>query len=152
MKKVLFCCTGMDEVLLGSSKVEGIQVQMSFWAITFEQNGWECYSFTTHEKEEKIKNINFIRYKDSPLLNKIKLASFNELLFLSRMIKTINPDVVILRGASGTLKELSLFCGRNNSKLIMFGASDSDFIPGKEILTHNIYTLVGCFPPSHGQT
>lgn len=138
MKRALFCCTGIDDFLNGSPKVAGIQVQMSFWALTFQQNGYDCYSFTVNEGEKEINGVRFISKKSYFFLQKLKLASFYEWFSLIRTIKKIKPDIVIIRGANASLEILSKYCVRKGIKLIMFGASDSDFVPGREILTNKI--------------
>lgn len=136
MKKALFCCTGIDDFLNGSSKVAGIQVQMSFWALTFHQNGYDCYSFSTNSKEKEIYGIRFIPKKNYSILQKFKIANLYEWYFLIHTINKFKPDIVIIRGASASLEILSKYCKKKRIKLLMFGASDSDFVPGKEILTN----------------
>lgn len=138
MKKALFCCTGIDDFLDGSPKVAGIQVQMSFWALTFQRNGYESYSFTLNRGEKEINGVRFIPKKSYSFLQKLKLASFYEWFSLIRTIKQIKPDILIIRGANASLEVLSKYCKRKSIKLLMFGASDSDFVQGKEILTNKI--------------
>lgn len=138
MRKVFLCCTGIDDFLNGSSKVAGIQVQMSFWALVIQQNGYECFTYSLNGCNSSINNISFIPKKNISFIQKIKLASIYEWCSLTSTINKIKPDVVIIRGASASLRILSKLCKKKRIKLLMFGASDSDFVPDREILTNKI--------------
>lgn len=138
MRKVFFCCTGIDDFLNGSPKVAGIQVQMSFWALLFKQNGNECFTYSLNGGDSSIRNIIFIPKKTSSFMQRIKLASLFEWWTLARDIHRIKPSLVIIRGANASLPILTRVCKTENAKLIMFGASDSDFVPGHEILTNKV--------------
>lgn len=129
---ILLYCSGIGDVLSGSSKVAGIQVQMSFWARTFVKQGWKVYTFTDKQKRD-IDGIHFIKTYKSKLLYRLHLQLVQDLMNCIRCIK-LHPDIVICRGASRSLFLLSKLCRRNHIQLVMFGASDSDFVPGKEIV------------------
>lgn len=131
-KTVLLYCSGIDDVLLGSSTVAGIQVQMSFWAHTFVKQDWKVYAFTD-KQTRNIDGIHFIKTYKSKLLHRLHLEFVQDLMNCIGCIK-IHPDIVIYRGASRSLFLLSKLCRCNHIQLVMFGASDRDFVPGKEIV------------------
>ena len=128
-KTVLLYCSGIDDVLLGSSTVAGIQVQMSFWARTFVKHGWQVYTFTDKQTCD-IDGIHFIKTYKSKLLYRLHLQLVQDLMNCIRCIK-IHPDIVICRGASRSLFLLSKLCRCNHIQLVMFGASDINFVPEK---------------------
>lgn len=132
-KTVFFFCEGIDNVLSGSSKVAGIQVQMSFWARTFVNHGWKVVSFSDCKDAFSVEGINFIKKTTSKLLSKLHLEIIQNLLDCLRCIK-IKPEIVIVRGASRSYYFLSRLCRKKVITLLYFGASDSDFVPGKEII------------------
>lgn len=130
MKQSVFLhCSGIDDVLSGSSKVAGIQVQMSFWARTFVKQGWNVYTFTDKQTRE-VDGIHFIKTYNSKLLYRLHLQLVQDLMDCIRCIRT-RPDIVIHRGASRSLFFLSELCKRNHIQLVMFGASDVNFVPGE---------------------
>lgn len=131
-KRILLFCTGIDDVLSGSSKVAGIQVQMSFWARTFVKHGWDVYSFTDKETRD-IDGIHFVNKSKSHVLVKLHLTIIQEWIDCMKCI-SMKPDVVIYRGASRCLFLLSRLCRYKHIQFILFGASDTDFVPGKEIV------------------
>lgn len=131
-KKVFLFCNGIDDVLSGSSKVAGIQVQMSFWTRTFVKHGWTASTFSDKQSHD-IDGIHFIKTYKSNLLCRLHLQLVQDFMNCIRCIK-IHPDIVICRGASRSLSFLSKLCRHNHIQLVMFGASDSDFVPGKEIV------------------
>jgi glycosyltransferase involved in cell wall biosynthesis len=133
---VFIYCSGIDNVLLGSSKVAGIQVQMSFWARTFVKEGWTVMSFSNQNRLVTQDGIRFIERAKSNRLTKLHLEIIQELSDCIKCIK-LKPDLILVRGASRCLFFLSKMCRRKNIRLIHFGASDTDFIPGKEIVGGN---------------
>lgn len=132
-KKIFLCCSGIDDVLSGSPKVAGIQVQMSFWAQSFSKQGWEVISFSNKENLPVFDGIRFVRKTKSKWLSRLHLEMIQEFLDCKKCIKT-KPDLIIDRGASRSLFPLSMLCRRKKIPLIHFGASDTDFTPGKELV------------------
>ena len=135
---VFLYCFGIKDVLSSSSNVAGIQVQMSFWAKTFVKQGWDVYTFTDKQTRD-IDGIHFIKSYKSKLLHRLHLQLVQDLMACIRCVRT-KPDIVIHRGASRSLYFLSKLCRRKHIKLIMFGASDVNFVPGKGRVagsTHN---------------
>lgn len=134
MKKTVFLfCSGIDNVLSGSPKVAGIQVQMSFWGRTFVKHGWKVVSFSDHKDAFSVEGIGFVKKTTSKLLSKLHLIIVQDLLDCLRCTKT-NPEIIIVRGASRSHYFLSKLCRKKKILLLYFGASDSDFVPGKEII------------------
>ncbi|MBQ0143282.1 MAG: glycosyltransferase family 4 protein [Prevotellaceae bacterium] len=105
---------------------------MSFWARTFVKQGWNVYTFTDKQTRD-VDGIHFIKTYNSKLLCRLHLQLVQDLMDCIRCIRT-KPDIVIHRGASRSLFFLSKLCRRKHIKLVMFGASDSDFVPGNEIV------------------
>lgn len=130
---VFLFCSGIDNVLLGSSKVAGIQVQMSFWARTFAKHGWRVLSFSDNKNVRSVEGIDFVKKTTSKLLSTLHLIIILDLLDCIRCTKT-NPEIIIVRGASRSHYFLSKVCRKKGITLLFFGASDSDFVPGKEIV------------------
>lgn len=133
-KSVFLFCSGIDDVLSGSSKVAGIQVQMSFWARTFAKYGWRVFSFSENKQTTPVAGICFVDKMKKKWLSKIHLDIVQEWLDCWRCVK-IHPDIVVFRGASRYLFFLSRLCRKKNIPLLVFGASDTDFVPGKEIVS-----------------
>ncbi len=108
--------------------VGGIAIQMSFWAQTFLQKGWDVYSISNVENTE----INGIRFIKIPHLRIIGILV--DIFYSFYYIACIRPDVILFRGASRSLAYLSLFSKLFGVKLIFFGASDTDFKKGQELI------------------
>ena len=131
-KSVFLFCSGIDDVLSGSPKVAGIQVQMSFWARTFAKHGWRVYSFSENKQTTPVEGICFVEKMKKKWLSKMHLDIFQEWLDCQHCVK-VNPNIVIFRGASRYLFFLSRLCRKRNIPLLLFSASDTDFVPGKEM-------------------
>ncbi|MBO7617911.1 MAG: glycosyltransferase family 4 protein [Bacteroidales bacterium] len=132
-KNVCLFCSGIDDVLLGSPNVAGIQVQMSFWAKTFVERGWKVCSFSKNSTSTS-SGIEFVRESSSRWLSKLHLRFIMEWCDCWKAVIGQKPDLVVNRGASRSLFLLECLCRIKKVKLIQFGASDTDFIPGQEIL------------------
>lgn len=129
---IFLFCFGIDDVLSGSSKVAGIQVQMSFWAKTFVKNGWKVFSFSD-KKERVIDGIHFIQNKTS-WLKKHGMSIVEEPFKALHFLQKTKPDIVFVRGGRRDLYAIKKACNICNSKLVFLGASDRDFEPGKELI------------------
>lgn len=129
-KTVFLYCSGIDDVLSGSSNVAGIQVQMSFWARTFAQHGWNVYSYS-EATPLSLLGITFLKKFSSSFLSRLHLKSLMELINCWRCIRR-HPDLVVARGAQREFYYLMKFCKLKNIKFVLFGASDVNFIPGRE--------------------
>lgn len=132
-KSVFLFCSGIDDILSGSPKVAGIQVQMSFWARTFAKHGWRVYSFSENKQTTPVEGICFVEKKKKTWLSKMHLDIVQEWLDCWHCVK-VTPGIVVFRGASRYLFFLSRLCRRRNIPLLLFSASDTDFVPGKEIV------------------
>jgi len=130
-KSIFLYCSGIDDLLNGSSKVAGIQVQMSFWAKVFTKNGWQVYSFS-HNKSSQMVGITFIK-KKSTWLDKRGLSIIQDVINAFRYLKKSKADVVFLRGARRDLLFLQWACKLRKAKCVFLGASDKDFVPGEEL-------------------
>jgi len=128
-KKIIIWAKGLDDLLKGEKNFNGgIAVQMTFWAKTFFQNNWKVFSFSENQSAT-IEGINFIK---SPTLNKIGIfiEFFSTLFFILK----VNPDLIIFRGAGRNIFFVALWSKLFGVKLILMGASDTDFEIGKEII------------------
>lgn len=130
--KVFLWCSGIDNFFKETGFVSGVQVQMSFWAQTFASKGWETYSFSSEGKEETLNGVHFISERNPIIFQKLHLSFFGELLNLWRGIIKTRPDVVIIRGGLREVYLLSLFCKSRSIKLVFMGASDVNFVIGRD--------------------
>ena len=144
--------TGVDDVLLGTNNVTGIQVQMGFWAKEFVKQGWKVYSLTNHDNRI-IDGIEFIGKKTTWFDNH-GLSILQEFVDSRRIFKRTTPNVVIVRGARRVLYAINKACSVGRAKLVFMGASDRDFEPGKELiigsglnlkLYHRAIRNISCF-------
>lgn len=129
---IFLYCKGIDDVLTGSSKVAGIQVQMSFWARSFVKHGWNVYSFTDKETRD-IEGIHFIKKKDT-WLDRHGLSIVQETISIFHYLKIIGPDIVFARAAQRQLFPLEKKSKLFKAKLVFFSACDRDFDFGKELI------------------
>lgn len=160
MKKpvVFLYYTGVDDVLLGSNNVTGIQVQMSFWAKAFVAHGWEVYSLTNHESHS-VEQIKFIQKKES-WLDRHGLSILCEPFEAFKFFKKTHSDVVLVRGARRVLYAIRKASALVGAKVVFMGASDRDFEPGKELilgsginlkLYHKAIRDISCFVTQNQQ-
>lgn len=129
---IFLFCLGIDDVLNGSSKVAGIQVQMSFWAKTFVKNGWKVFSFSD-KSNYTIEGIHFIHKKTS-WFGRNGLSIIEEPFRYFKYIRQTNADVVFVRGARRDFYAIRKVCDLCKTKLVFLGASDRDFEPGQELI------------------
>lgn len=106
--------------------VGGIAIQMSFWAKTFLEKGWQVYSISNYEKT----NIDGIQFLKIPNISRGGL--FIEILYSFFYIAMIRPNLILFRGADRALAHLSLFAKLFGVKLVFLGASDVNFQYEKE--------------------
>lgn len=126
--KVVVWTKGIDEFLTEQGNVGGITVQMYFWAKTFIENNWNVYSFS-QKKSSTIENIQFLRFPTRRFI-----GIFIDVFYSFYFIAVIRPKIIVVRGASRNLCFLRIYCWIFYVKLVYFGASDSDFQPGKELI------------------
>lgn len=136
-KSVLLFCSGIDEVMADTNKVGGIQVQMMFWGEAFASNGWNVYALSEGKPKANSPTIRFIQVPISRLLSHLHLEIIQDFRWAWCSIRKCKPKVVLSRGASRGLYFLHLLCKAKKIKLVFLGASDSDFVPGKEIVLGN---------------
>lgn len=136
-KKVIIWASGIDDLLSQEEGyVGGITVQMMFWALTFVEEKWTVFSFTDHNSRSFM-NLNFLKF---PQFKYIKLVF--ESIYTTYILIKIRPDLIIFRGASRTLFILSRLSSLMNIRLVFFGASDVNFIRGKEGITGREYNKI----------
>lgn len=133
-KNVLLFCSGINEILGDTNKVGGIQVQMLFWGKVFAAHGWFVYSLSEEIPKTNSQTINFIKVSSYKFLSRLHLEIIQDFMWAWRSINISNPSMVLVRGASRGLYFLNMLCKLKGIKLVYFGASDSDFIPEKEIV------------------
>ena len=127
--KVLIWDVSLANLIHGQS-FGGVAVQLYFWAQEFLDHEWEVYSLT-NEKTCKEKNITFLKHKDSRFLS-ILLDFLIALYYLHK----IKPNLILLRGASNRLFVLSIASRIFGCKIVFMGASDVNFVPGKETINN----------------
>ncbi len=131
-KRVFLWCDGLDNLFRDTGFVAGIQVQMSFWAKTFAARGWEVYSFSSSGQYETVDGVHFISQKQPGFFRKLHISFLGELLSVWRGIIKTKPDVVLIRGAQRDVYLLSIVCKLRKTKLVFMGASDVNFILGRD--------------------
>lgn len=130
-QKVIFWTTAIDNLYRGVGNIGGIAIQMGYWSKEFLSNSWKVYSLSQNSKK-KVNNITFLKLPDIRFI-----GIFIEMFLSLYYILAIRPNVIVVRGASRNISYLSLWCKLTGTKLVLFGASNSDFIPGEEILPSN---------------
>lgn len=126
-KTILLYCSGIDDVLGGSSKVAGIQVQMSLWAEKFIREGWHVYALSTNNFMLTISSIHFISIRNHKLIGTIE-----EWIKAFYLVCKLSPRIVMVRGVRRDLYPLTIACRIKRAKLVFMGASDVNFQPGKD--------------------
>lgn len=136
-KKVIIWNTGIDNLIAGQGAVGGLTVQLYFWAKTFVSRGWEVYSFSRNKKCS-LEGIHFLYSKKYRFVD-IIYNFFSSLYVLLH----IRPEIVVCRGADRSLFWIALFAKVVRAKCLFFGASDVNFVVGKDTLVGNkINTLL----------
>lgn len=126
--KVFIWTTFVDKLYRNDGNPGGLAIQMSYWAQIFAQKGWKVYSLS--EREQRVyNNISFLKYP-----NIRYIGIFIEFLLSFYYVLVKRPRVIIARGASRNTYYLSLWARLVKAKLVFFGASNSDFIIGEELI------------------
>lgn len=126
-KNIIIWNYGIDNLIKKDGLVGGLTVQMYFWSRVFLRNGWNVYSLTT--QKPFINEISFLNIPKIPII-----GIFIEVLYCFLFLYKYKPRLVMTRGASRSLFYLSFFCEMLGIKLVLFGASDSDFSLGNELI------------------
>jgi glycosyltransferase involved in cell wall biosynthesis len=126
-KKIIIWSKDIDSFMFGENFFGGgLTVQMYFWAKIFVANGWKVFSFSIKNKMV-YEDIHFLKSPNR------KYASVIFDLFASLyFILKIKPDIIFTRGASRKIGYLSVYSKITKTKLVFLGASDVNFIKGKE--------------------
>lgn len=127
-KKVIIWNLGIDDLIEGNGSVGGLTVQLYFWAKTFVVKGWKTFSFSSNRNCD-IEGIHFLYFKKYRFVD-IFLNPLKSLYILL----SIRPQMIIYRGADRSLFWVALFAKIVRAKCIFFGASDVNFVVGKDIL------------------
>lgn len=125
-KKVILWLTGIDDLLKGEGQVVGLRVQMMLWAKIFSEKDWDVFTFSKKDSK-KMGNINFVKYHSGKYF-----SIFFDFFYSYICIWKLRPDLIIFRGASRNLYFVSLFARLTNTKVVFMGASDVNFIKGKD--------------------
>ena len=125
--------SGTDDVINNAPNVAGFQVQMCFWALIFARKGWNVYSFSKKRKGV-LSGIHYIYHDVSKVCRKLHLTFLSTLAMYVKAF-LVRPDYVFCRGFSNGLHWVTTICRFLGVKTVFFGASDVNFIPGKELPT-----------------
>lgn len=123
-QKILFWDSSVSDMKQGR-QFGGIAVQLNFWMQVFGDNGWEIHTLT---KADSYVN-NGVSYHHIRHFQSIELAW--EWYSLYNIIKRVRPQLIVFRGAKRQLYPLSLIGRHFGAKVILQGASDVNFEPGK---------------------
>jgi hypothetical protein len=129
-KKCLFWIDDIDKILQGKRVPEaigGANVQLSFWAKCFADQGWLSYTFTYNLKQcfRLEKGVHFLYI---PLVRKVMFLLYN---FKFLWLFILRPDYVVTRANPRSLALLSKLSKLLKFKLIHTLASDFDVEPHK---------------------
>lgn len=116
--------------LIEGKRIDGIAVQMYFWAKIFAENGWQVFSFRQNARQTMKKEA--IVFKPKRCIQSMNLCL--EWWHAFYFILTIRPNIIVYRGANRELLPLAIFSKLFGIRLVMFGASDVNFEPGKELV------------------
>lgn len=128
-KKIIVWTKGIDDLIHDRGMVGGLTIQMYFWSLTFIENGWNVYSFSD-VKKDTLQDIQFLKF---PRIRTIGIVLEWFISFYYLLV--IRPDIIIIRGARRELFFLGVYQKIFRYKLSFFGASDSDFEIGKELIS-----------------
>ena len=128
-KKIIVWTKGIDDLINDRGIIGGLTIQMHFWSLTFIENGWNVYSLSDLKKD-KLQGIRFLKF---PRIKTIGI--FLEWLISFYYLLITRPDIIIIRGARRELFFLGFYQKIFRYKLVFFGASDSDFEIGKELIS-----------------
>jgi glycosyltransferase involved in cell wall biosynthesis len=128
-KKIIVWTKGIDDLIHDKGMVGGLTIQMYFWSLTFIENGWNVYSFSD-VKKDTLQDIRFLKF---PRIKTIGI--FLEWFISFYYLLVTRPDIIIIRGARRELFFLVIYQKIFRYKLSFFGASDSDFEIGKELIS-----------------
>lgn len=122
--KVLIWTKSISDLFDG--KVSGIAVQLYFWAQTFKRHSWQVTSFTNHRSfsQEGIIFKHASRWGKLEIMHEW-LSVFGNLLFQ-------RPQIIVFRGCDRVVFPIAIISKLLDIKFVFFGASDSNFDPGKE--------------------
>lgn len=132
-KKVIIWTTGIDDLIAGEGVVGGLTVQMMFWASAFIDANWKVYSFTNHNSR-KLTSLNLIKFPQFKFLSAVCEAIYSIYIIIK-----FKPELILFRGASRSLFIVSRLTSLLNIKIVFFGASDVNFIKGKEGISGREY-------------
>ncbi len=130
-KKILFWDRSVSD-MLQERQFGGIAVQLNFWMQIFSDHGWEIHALTYSDSYVE-KNV---VYHHISHYQSIELAL--EWVSIFNIIKKIRPQLVVFRGARRLLYPLQKISHHFGAKVIMQGASDVNFVPGKASVGNNI--------------
>lgn len=136
-KKVIIWNTGIDNLITGQGAVGGLTVQLYFWAKTFVSREWKVYSFSSNKKCS-LEGIYFLysrKYRFVDIIYKFFSCLY--------VLLCVRPEIIVCRGADRSLFWIALFAKIVRAKCLFFGASDVNFVIGKDTLVGNkINTLL----------
>ena len=127
-KKVFIWTESISDLFIGTNIVGGIAIQLYFWSQVFRKNGWEVHTMTHFPSFEK-EGIRFHRNRKW-----LKTEIFHDWVTIIWILIKHRPQIIISRGASRSDYALSVVSRWFKIKYILFGASDTDFQIGKELI------------------
>lgn len=130
-KRILFWDSSVSDMKSGRT-FGGIAVQLNFWMQVFGDNDWEVHSLTTVDSYIQ----EGVRYHHIQHIQSIELAW--EWFNIFRIVKQVRPQLIIFRGARRLLFPLQQIAHHFGANVIMQGASDVNFEPGKASVGNGI--------------
>lgn len=130
-KRILFWDSSVSDMKSGRT-FGGIAVQLNFWMQVFGDNGWDVHSLTTADSYIQ----DDVNYHQIRHIQSVELAW--EWVNIFRIVKQVRPNLIVFRGARRLLFPLQHIAHRFGAKVIMQGASDVNFEPGKASVGNGI--------------
>lgn len=129
--KVLFWESSVSDMKHGR-KFGGIAVQINFWMQVFAENGWDVHALT--EDPDYVDDL--ATYHNIRHFQSAEIAW--EWILIYRIVRLVRPQLIIFRGARRLLYPLCIIGHSFGAKVIMQGASDVNFVPGKANVGNSI--------------
>ncbi len=124
MKKLLVWDSTVYDMKNGR-RFGGIAVQLNLWIKTFAANGWDVHALSTVEAITDNAGIHYHKVRHVRYIDVVY-----DWIVMRHVIREVRPDLVMIRGAQRLLFPLSIVAHHYGAKVIMFGASNVNFVPG----------------------
>lgn len=123
-KRILFWDSSVSDMKSGR-QFGGIAVQLNFWMQVFDDNNWEIHALTCADSYVE----NGVNYHHVRHIQSVELIW--EWINIYSIVKRVRPQLIVFRGARRLLFPLQKIAHHFGAMVILQGASDVNFVPGK---------------------